>query len=153
MLLVLSYHDLLVSQVERHEKSNRSQPVILIIRFYLMNGSSRLNKAKKLLVERSKWYLSKIMSITPQIREFQALSSLNDIPMLPVILNPVERSFGHDEYRQVELSKLAKPLQNMLKSSFNDSQLEAISIAVGTQASKSNFELCLIQGPPGLSPF
>lgn len=118
-----------------------------------MNGSSRFNKVKKLLTERSKWCLNRVMSITPQIREFQALSSLHDIPLLPAILNPVERSLGHHEYRKVELSKLAKPLQDMLKSSFNDSQLEAISIAVGTQASRSSFELCLIQGPPGETPF
>lgn len=139
--------------MERREKSNKGQSTILVIRFYLLNGSSHLNKVKKLLTERSKWYLSRVMSITPQIREFQALSSLNDIPMLPVILNPVERSLGRYEHKKVGLSKLAKPLQNVLKSSFNGSQLEAISIAVGTQASRSSFELCLVQGPPGLNPF
>lgn len=139
--------------MERREKNNKSQSMILVIRFYLLSGSSRLNKVNKLLVERSKWYMSRIMSITPQIREFQALSSLNDIPMLPVILNPVKPSLGRSECRKVELSKLAKPLQNVLRSSFNGSQLEAISIAIGSQGPRSNFELCLIQGPPGLNPF
>ncbi|XP_020264278.1 helicase SEN1 [Asparagus officinalis] len=139
----------ILGKVERREKSNKGQSTILVIRFYLMNGSSRLNKVMKLLTERSKWCLNRAMSITPQIREFQALSSLHDIAMLPAILNPVEHSLGHHEYRKAELSKLTRPLQDMLKSSFNDSQLEAISIAVGTQASRSSFELCLIQGPPG----
>lgn len=93
------------------------------------------------------------MSLTPNLREFQALSSLHDIPMLPVILNPVNSSSGYPESRKVQLGKLSQPMQKVLMSSFNDSQLQAISIAMGTLESSKGFELSLIQGPPGFNPF
>ncbi|KAG0470401.1 hypothetical protein HPP92_017101 [Vanilla planifolia] len=134
-----------LGKVERREKSDKTFSLILVIRFYLQGSYSRLNKVKRLLIERSKWFLNRVMSITPQLREFQALSSLNEIPMLPIILNPVGHSHGHSVMN--ELSKLSQPMQKMLKSSFNGSQLQAISIAIRSKASK-NFELSLIQGPP-----
>lgn len=138
------------SQVERRENDNKRKSSILIIRFHLQSGFSRLNRARKLLIERSKWYVGRIMSITPQLREFQALSSLKDIPIITTILNPVNDSLGHNESIKADLSKLPPPLQRILKSSFNGSQLQAISVAVGSSESKKNFELSLIQGPPGM---
>ncbi|XP_058113518.1 uncharacterized protein LOC131256610 isoform X2 [Magnolia sinica] len=138
-----------IGKVERREKDNRSRSNILVIRFYLQNSSLRLNKAKRLLVERSKWYVSRIMSLTPQLREFQALSSVKDIPMLPVILNPVDQYVSCSELKTIELGKLSLPMQQVLKSSFNDRQLQAISVAIGTHDSKKAFELSLVQGPPG----
>ncbi|XP_038985729.1 uncharacterized protein LOC103713146 isoform X2 [Phoenix dactylifera] len=144
-----SQHVHVLGKVERREKSDKSWSIILVIRFYLPNGSSRLNKVRRFLIERSKWFLSRLMSITPQLREFQALSSLHDIPMLPIILNPVDGSLGYPESGKVQLSKLSQAMQKMLMSSFNDSQLQAISVAIRKQDSRRNFELSLIQGPPG----
>ncbi|OVA19261.1 putative helicase MAGATAMA 3 [Macleaya cordata] len=145
-----SSHDIhLVGKVERREKDNKRRSTILVIRLHLQNGSKRFNKAKRLLIERSKWYISRIMSITSQLREFQALSSLNDIPVLPIILKPTSHSHGTIESRKSELGKLSEPLQQVLKSSFNDSQLQAISAAIGNHDSRRDFELSLIQGPPG----
>lgn len=138
-------------QVERREKNNKSRSNILVIRFYFENGSLRSNKVKRLLTERSKWYVSRIMSITPQLREFQALSSLKDNPMLPIILNPVDRARAYSEPRNADLSILSLPLQQVLKSSFNDSQLQAVAVSIGTHDRKKAFELSLIQGPPGLT--
>ncbi|XP_020107342.1 uncharacterized protein LOC109723385 isoform X2 [Ananas comosus] len=138
-----------LGKVERREKSDKNRSLILIIRFYLSNDSPRLNKMRRLLTERSKWFMSRVMSLTPNLREFQALSSLHDIPMLPVILNPVNSSSGYPESRKVQLGKLSQPMQKVLMSSFNDSQLQAISIAIGTLESSKGFELSLIQGPPG----
>lgn len=89
------------------------------------------------------------MSITPQLREFQALSSLNDIPVLPIILNPLNHAAGYSGSKKF-LEKLSHSLQNILISSYNDSQLQAISFAIGSSESKENFEFSLIQGPPGL---
>lgn len=90
------------------------------------------------------------MSITPQLREFQALSSIREIPLLPIILNPVNcRSSQYDAETQ-SMSKLPQPLQQILKSSYNDSQLQAISLATGLSDLKKDFELTLIQGPPGV---
>lgn len=139
-----------VSQVERREWDNKRRLSILLIRFYLLNGTSRLHQARRNLLERSKWHASRIMNITPQLREFQALSSLKDIPLLPVILKPANDSYDSSESKEVDLSKLSHPLQRILKSSFNDSQLQAISVATGTPRRKKDFELSLIQGPPGL---
>lgn len=142
-----------MSQVERREKDGKSRSNVLVIRFYLQSGSSRLNRARKLLIERSKWYLTRVMSITSQIREFHALSSLNDIPLLPNILKPLNGSLGHTESRKLDLGKLSQPLQQILKSSYNSSQLQAISVAITSPDSKKFFDLSLIQGPPGMCDF
>lgn len=142
-------HVHVLGKVERRETSGKGSSIILVIRFYLPIGSSRLNKVKRLLIERSKWFLSRIMSITPQLREFQALSSLHDIPILPIILNPVDGSLGFPESGKVQLGRLSQAMQKMLMSSFNDSQLQAISVAIRKQDSRRSFELSLIQGPPG----
>lgn len=138
-----------LGKVERREKNPKSRSTILVIRFYLPSGSSRFNTARRLITERSKWHISRIMSITPQLREFQALSSLQYIPMLPIILNPVDCSKSYSQPRKIELSKLSEPMQQMMKSSFNNSQLLAISIVIGRQTLRKSFDLSLIQGPPG----
>ncbi|KAK8292736.1 hypothetical protein V6Z11_D06G139400 [Gossypium hirsutum] len=142
-------HDVhMVGKVERRERDNKRKSSMLLIRFYLQNGSIRLNQARRQLLERSKWHASRIMSITPQIREFHALSSIKDIPLLPAILNPV--SDPTISYKPtLDFSKLSQPLQQLLRSSFNDSQLQALNVAVGSQKIKKDFELSLIQGPPG----
>lgn len=123
---------------------------MLLIRFYLQNGTLRLNQARRNLLERSKWHASHIMNMTPQLREFQALSSLKDIPLLPVILKPVSQLVGCNEMRKTDLGNIPQPLRENLKSSFNDSQLEAIRVAIGSSRVKKDYELSLIQGPPGI---
>ncbi|KAK1290120.1 putative helicase MAGATAMA 3 [Acorus calamus] len=138
-----------VGKVERREKNHKSRSSILVIRLYLPNSLLRLNKVNRLLIERSKWFVTRIMSITPQLREFQALSSIKDIPLLPVILNPTDHSVGHSDNSKVEISMLSQPMQQTLISSFNESQLRAIGIAIATCDLKKISELSLIQGPPG----
>nr|XP_043617923.1 uncharacterized protein LOC122589673 isoform X2 [Erigeron canadensis] len=143
-----SSHDVhMVGKVERCEKDDKRRSNILMIKLYLQNGCSRLNRAKKLLMERSKWYVHRIMSITSQLREFQALSSIHSIPLLPVILNPN----NHPKIlkSRMDLSKLSQPLQKILKSSFNDCQLQAISNITRAMDLKNGHDLSLIQGPPG----
>ncbi|CAL9102821.1 unnamed protein product [Musa textilis] len=142
-------HVHVLGKVERREKSDKSQSIVLIIRLYLPSSSSRFNKARRLLTERSKWFSSRIMSMTPQLREFQALSSLHDIPMLPIILNPVNHSAGHPASKKVQLDKLSRCMQKMFISSYNGSQIQAISTAIGSSEPKKTLELSLIQGPPG----
>ncbi|CAL1373907.1 unnamed protein product [Linum trigynum] len=143
-------HDIhMVGKVERRERDYKRRSSILLIRYYLLNGSARLNQARRQLMERSKWHASRIMSITPQVREFQALSSINDIPILPVILKPIVHSSSHIEPMELTLGKLSSPLVQLLKLSFNDSQIQAISDAIRLPHSRKDFELSLIQGPPG----
>ncbi|KAG8049768.1 hypothetical protein GUJ93_ZPchr0009g1168 [Zizania palustris] len=137
-----------LGKVDRRD-SDKNKALILVIKFFLSNENARLNKVKRLLVERSKWFLSRVMSMTPQLREFSALSSLNDIPVLPVILNPVSCTSSYHGSGKVYLDKLSHPMQKVLKSSYNDSQLQAVSIAIGSTRSKAKFDLSLIQGPPG----
>lgn len=90
------------------------------------------------------------MSITPQLREFQALSSLREIPLVPIILNPTSHPHGFYNSRRENLGRLPQPLQQVLRSSYNGSQLQAISTAIGSFDLKNDFELSLVQGPPGL---
>lgn len=138
----------MVGKVEKREIDNKRRLSVLVIRLYLQNGSSRLNRARKFLVERSKWCISRLMSITPQLREFQALSSLREIPLLPVILNPACHP-GVNNSRRDSLGRLSQPLQKVLRSSYNGSQLQAIAAAVGSFDLKKDFEVSLVQGPPG----
>lgn len=93
------------------------------------------------------------MSITPQLREFQALSSIREIPLLPIILNPVNHHSDRYESETQNLSKLPQNLEQIFKSSYNDSQLQAINLATGPFNLKKDFELTLIQGPPGVLSF
>ncbi|KAK1434263.1 hypothetical protein QVD17_11183 [Tagetes erecta] len=137
----------MIGKVERCERDNKRRSSILMIKLYLQNGCSRLNRAKKLLMERSKWYIYRIMSITSQQREFQALSSLHSIPLLPVILNPNNQPKVIKS--RMDLSKLSQPLQQIFTSSFNDCQLQAISSVTGSLDLRNDNDLSLIQGPPG----
>lgn len=136
--------------MERRE-SDKNKALIFVIKFFLSSDNARLNKVKRLLVERSKWFLNRVMSMTPQIREFSALSSLHDIPLLPAILNPISCAASHQKPGKLYLDRLAHPMRKVLESSYNDSQLQAVSIAIGSTSSKAKFDLSLIQGPPGLS--
>ncbi|XP_074268049.1 uncharacterized protein LOC141591568 [Silene latifolia] len=138
-----------IGKVERREKDNKRRLNMLLIRCYLQGGSSRLNRARKLLLERSKWFLGRIMSITPQLREFQALSSAEVIPAIPVVLRPAHHFNSFKEHNKVNLSKLSQPMQKVLRSTFNESQMQAISAVVESRDSKNDFELSLVQGPPG----
>jgi hypothetical protein len=137
--------------VERRE-NDKNKALIFVIKFFLSNDNARLNKVKRLLVERSKWFLNRVMSMTPQVREFSVLSSLNDIPVLPAILNPVSCTASCHESGKMCLDKLAHPMREILKSSYNDSQLHAVSVAIGPTKSQTKFDLPLILGPPGM-PF
>ncbi|KAE9585571.1 putative DNA helicase [Lupinus albus] len=139
----------MVGKVERREKGNKRSLNIVLVKFYFQNGSSRLNQARRNLNERSKWHACRIMSITSHVREFQALSSVKAIPLLPLILSPANDSFRLNDSKEVDLNKLSQPLQRTLRSSFNVCQLQAISVAIGRAKPKKNVELSLIQGPPG----
>lgn len=135
--------------MDRRENDYKRRSSVLVIRFYLQNGFSRLNRARKLLLERSKWFISRLLSISPQLREFQAMSSIKSIPLLPVILNPINHPSGHSECREKYLHKLPHPLQKVLESAYNDNQVRAISAGIGPKDLKADFDLSLIQGPPG----
>ncbi|KAK3035534.1 hypothetical protein RJ639_034739, partial [Escallonia herrerae] len=78
----------------------------------------------------------------------KALSSIKDIPLVPIILNPINFTLGNHEPRK-NFIKLSQSLQKTLNSSFNDIQLQAISASIGPLDLGKDFDLTLIQGPPG----
>lgn len=135
--------------MERLEKDNKRRSNTLIIRLYLQNGNSRLDRARKLLLVRSKWFINRLLSITPQLREFQALSSIKNIPLLPIILNPINCRNNVGESRKRYSTPLSQPLQQILKASYNDSQIQAIDCCIGSLDLNLDFNLSLVQGPPG----
>lgn len=135
--------------MEGREWDDKKRSSILNVRLYLQNGSSRLNQARRNLLDRSQWHASRILNITSQIREFQALSSIKDIPVIPVILSPMSDTNYDSEIKRSDLRSLPISLQQILKSSFNESQLQAISVAIGSSNLTKDFDISLIQGPPG----
>ncbi|KFK43885.1 hypothetical protein AALP_AA1G186300 [Arabis alpina] len=139
----------MIGKVEGREWDDKKRSSILNVRLYLLNASSRLNQARRNLLERSQWHASRILNITSQIREFQALSCIKDIPVLPVILSPLSDSSYDSEIKRSDLRSLPHSLQQILKSSFNESQLQAISVAIGSSNLTKAFDISLIQGPPG----
>jgi hypothetical protein len=144
--------DRAVLQVDRREKGDRNQTTILVIRFLISNEIARFGRVRKFLTARSKWFLNKVFNLTPQMREFQALSSLNDIPILPIILNPLNFPASSAGPHKASLDRLGEPIKRLLTTSYNDSQLQAIGVAIGVPRAGKDFELSLIQGPPGISP-
>ncbi|AEE29498.2 P-loop containing nucleoside triphosphate hydrolases superfamily protein [Arabidopsis thaliana] len=139
----------MMGKVEGREWDDKKRTSILNVRLYLQNASSRLNQARRNLLERSQWHASRILNITSQIREFQALSCIKDIPVLPLILSPMNDSNYDSEVKRSDLRSLPHSLQQILKSSFNESQLQAISVAIGSSNLMKAFDISLIQGPPG----
>jgi hypothetical protein len=112
-------------------------------------GSTRLLNAKRLLTDRSKWHITRVMSLTPHLREFQALSAVSNFPLLQTLLCstfPERDNFGDSR----NLQGLAAALQSQLRADYNESQVGAIASAVGKQGvAASEHQLALVQGPPG----
>ncbi|VVB07832.1 unnamed protein product [Arabis nemorensis] len=75
--------------------------------------------------------------------KFQALSSIKDILVHHVILDPTSGSGFDTQTTRSNLSSIPFPLSESLNSSFNSSQFQAICAAIGTS------NLSLVQGPPG----
>eukprot|EP01018_Ginkgo_biloba_P027712 Gb_33974 [translate_table: standard] len=150
---IVSQNVHMIGKVERRERNTKSRCTILVLRLYLHSGTMRLAKARRLLIERSKWCVTRLLSITPQLREFQALSALKDLPLLPVILNPcraaMKSSHLNIQTKGLELKRLPEPFLEQLRAAFNESQLRAISAILEGSDSGSSSELSLIQGPPG----
>lgn len=142
--------DFVVLQVDRREKGDRNQTTILVIRFLISNELARFGRVRKFLTERSKWFLNRVFNLTPHTREFQALSSLHDIPILPIILNPLKVPASSAGSHKAPLDRLGGPIKRFLTTSYNDSQLQAIDVSIGVPHDGKDFELSLIQGPPGL---
>ncbi|KAH7295384.1 hypothetical protein KP509_27G044200 [Ceratopteris richardii] len=141
----------MIGKVERQERDNKSRSVIVTLRFYLRSGNKRLAKARTLLLERSKWHVTRLMSITPQIREFQAVSAVARLPLLPLILNDKSckvRPLDAESGQQLN-HMLPDKLHDQLKAEYNTSQMKSIYMALKSGAIANDHEMSLVQGPPG----
>lgn len=97
--------------------------------------------------------MTRVMSLSSQIREFQALSAVVNFPLLQTILctsMPGKHSVGKDE--KVELRGLTSDLCDRFRVDYNESQVSAIAASVGKQdIAAAHHQLALVQGPPGES--
>ncbi|KAJ3676832.1 hypothetical protein LUZ60_002556 [Juncus effusus] len=123
------------------KEKDKSKPPDVTIRFPIPLTPST---ASPLRANRTKWHLTRVFNLTPQVREFQSLSSLHHVPVLPSILNPLANDDNCDD--KDGFGGVKGPMRRMLGERFNESQMEAIRRAVGRTR---EFELSLIQGPPG----
>lgn len=146
----------LLAKVESRERESKSRATILLMKIYINMSDPRLTKAKRLLVDRSKWHLTKVMNMSPQLRECQALSSVPCLPLLPILLTP-DTSIPAQEAKSTEHSKpsldlrgLPEALQEKITAEYNESQIRAIAFAIGGKETMTNtHQLTLVQGPPG----
>jgi senataxin len=121
------------------------------VRLYLQSGgrpvNERAREAQKDLQVNTIWWIKRVMSLTTSSREFTALHSCRNLPLISSILQPSSpssssssslssSSFNND-------SALPGVLGSIFKSKFNPSQLKAIEAATTSKG------FALLQGPPG----
>ncbi|KAL3682269.1 hypothetical protein R1sor_000291 [Riccia sorocarpa] len=140
----------LLAKVETRERESKSRATILLMKIFIQVTDPRLSKAKRLLVDRSKWHLTRVMNMSPQLRECQALSGFASLPLLPILISPEFASKTAECAKSADLQTLPEKLQEKLTGEHNESQIRAIAFAIGTKESKVNgHQLTLVQGPPG----
>lgn len=73
-----------------------TQATMVKVKLHIPQGqpSRRLGLARKLLVDRSLWHATRLLSLTPNLREFQALTSVRYFPLLPTLLDPRSSAAG-----------------------------------------------------------
>lgn len=142
-------------QVDKRDRDKVNKAAItLVLKIYVNQGNARLAKAKRLLIDRSRWNMTRLLNITPQLREFQGLAAVVNYPLLSTILCPSGDQLGMarggtstEGHSQLQnLNVLPEQLFARLSKEFNERQLHAISAAMGR---KGDHQLALVQGPPG----
>lgn len=137
-------------QVDRKEREFRGSATTILLKLCMPQGNSRLQSARKYLVSRSKWHMTRVMSLSSQIREFQALSAVGNFPLLQTILCSSKHSLGNKNVKVDDLKGLTSDLCDRFRVDYNESQVSAIAAAVGQQdLAAANHQLALVQGPPG----
>jgi hypothetical protein len=143
----------ITTQVDRKEREFRGTATTFLLKICIPHGNSRLQNAKKYLVIRSKWHMTKVMNLASQIREFQALSAVGNFPLLQTILcTSIRERQLLSKNGKACLKGLATDLGDRLRIDYNESQVSAIAAAVGQQdLAAAAHQLALVQGPPGES--
>ncbi|KAG0595283.1 hypothetical protein M758_UG155500 [Ceratodon purpureus] len=65
-----------LAKVNRKDRGFKGTATTFLVEVCMPHGNSRLQNAKKHLLIRSKWHLTKVMNMVSQIQEFQALSAV-----------------------------------------------------------------------------
>ena len=179
-----------LAMLHRREFERQSRTLVLHLRFHLPASSSsslslspshfpRLTRVQQQLTGRSTWHATRLISLVPHMREFQALAALPSLPptLLHRLLSPrshaltgtAPHSHAHTATvlpsaavveREKAVTDLAKVLpaevSARLAVDFNDGQLAAIhSVVLGGGedgsggAEEGLHRLVLVQGPPG----
>eukprot|EP00850_Spirogloea_muscicola_P001467 SM000005S17264 [mRNA] locus=s5:1111561:1129649:+ [translate_table: standard] len=146
----------LLALVDRKDsEGGHTRATILQLRLFLPSDSGRLTVVGRQMVNRSKWHAVRLISLTPQVREFQALAALHVLPLASLILG-TPRGAGQERrpgsYGK-RLEELPDGLRSRLQAEYNLSQLAAVEVAIAQAASLASSASChqlmLVQGPPG----
>ncbi|XP_047319403.1 probable helicase MAGATAMA 3 [Impatiens glandulifera] len=101
---------------------------------------ARLLSMRPLISEINKpWYVMKIFNMSTIVREYVALRSISTLPFKDLILSAADKNNGSED----NAWKISETLEKFIKSSHNESQLNAILAGLFRKG------LLLIQGPPG----
>eukprot|EP00850_Spirogloea_muscicola_P009645 SM000054S18131 [mRNA] locus=s54:712649:726066:+ [translate_table: standard] len=146
----------LLALVDRKDsEGGHTRATILQLRLFLPSDSGRLTVVGRQMVDRSKWHAVRLISLTPQVREFQALAALHVLPLASLILG-MPRGVGQERRpgsHGKRLEELPEGLRSRLQAEYNVSQLAAVEVAIAQAASLASSASChqlmLVQGPPG----
>ncbi|KAG0553297.1 hypothetical protein KC19_12G000100 [Ceratodon purpureus] len=141
----------LLAKVDRKERGFKGTATTFLVKVCMPHGNSRLQNAKKHLLIRSKWHMTKVMNMVSQIREFQALSAVGNFPLLQTILGTsIPERHLPGKNGKAGLKGLTTDLGDRLRTDYNESQVSAIAAAVGKlDLAAEAHQLALVQGPPG----
>lgn len=110
----------------------------------------RLRRVGGRLGKGATWHLTPLASLSPQLREFQALCSLGSLrpEVLSALLDPAKALKSRPSaprHAAWPVPQLPGPMVSALQRTFNRAQLDAIAMV----ADPSLGPFALVQGPPG----
>eukprot|EP00898_Chlorokybus_atmophyticus_P002657 jgi/Chlat1/3392/Chrsp23S03726 len=164
----------MLGMVMKRVRDSGERGLVLQLRLCLA-GSQRAMELKAALLDKSTWKIHRVLSLTPQLREFQALSGVAAIPIVDALLHPkhgqirLTREAQKDHLSSIPvlqdilhtkkpsldcLTGLPPALRTLMEEQFTFDQQTAVNAALDAcnnasaeQADKPG--IALVQGPPG----
>mmetsp|Transcript_38001 Transcript_38001/g.63069 ORF Transcript_38001/g.63069 Transcript_38001/m.63069 type:complete len:479 (-) Transcript_38001:1271-2707(-) len=112
---------------------------LLELRFCLKKMDERIHAVASALSFKSTWWIASLCNLVTINREYQALHSVRDLPIVGSILNP-KGALSSGASAPLHIPTL---MFNQLNQNYNSSQLDAMEAALKRKG------FTLIQGPPG----
>lgn len=138
-----------IAHVERADRSAGRTELVAVVN--IQSGDpgkdgKRLQDLATLLLPRTTWHATRIMSWTPHCRQFKALCALHKLParLREQLLQPKAHRSSVATASALQHSGLPAPLQTALRAAFNQSQVAAIA-----ESMSGRDPFALVQGPPG----